>query len=118
MITIDITSILSPDLKSRSRANDLMLFIKNSNESEVVIDFSKVMFATRSFIDEFYNLFLKDASSLPFKVEITNVPEDIQAMITSVSKTQTKVKTIRPTSNVLNFENVDDLLKYMSTVAF
>ena len=75
-------------------------------------------FATRSFIDEFYNLFLKDASSLPFKVEITNVPEDIQAMITSVSKTQTKVKTIRPTSNVLNFENVDDLLKYMSTVAF
>ena len=67
---------------------------------------------------QFYNLFLKDASSLPFKVEITNVPEDIQAMITSVSKTQTKVKTIRPTSNVLNFENVDDLLKYMSTVAF
>ena len=24
----------------------------------------------------------------------------------------------RPTSNVLNFDNVDDLLKYMSTVAF
>ena len=67
---------------------------------------------------EFYNLFLKDTSSFPFKVEITNVPEDIQAMITSVSKTQTKVKTIRPTSNVLNFDNVDDLLKYMSTVAF
>ena len=51
-------------------------------------------------------------------MEITNVPEDIQAMITSVSTTQTKVKTIRPTSNVLNFENMDDLLKYMSTVAF
>ena len=77
-----------------------------------------IKFASRSFIDEFYNLFLKDATSLPFKVEITNVPEDIQSMITSVSKTQTKVKTIRPTSNVLNFENVDDLLKYMSTVAF
>ena len=118
MITIDITSILSPDLKSRSRANDLLLFVKNSNESEVIIDFSKVMFATRSFIDEFYNLLLKDASSLPFKVEITNVPEDIQAMITSVSKTQTKVKTIRPTSNVDIFENVDDLLHFMSTVAF
>ena len=77
-----------------------------------------IKFASRSFIDEFYNLFLKDAMSLPFKVEITNVPEDIQAMIASVSKTQTKVKTIRPKSNVLNFENVDDLLKYMSTVAF
>lgn len=118
MITIDITSILSPDLKSRSRANDLMLFVKNSNESEVIIDFSKVLFATRSFIDEFYNLFLKDASSLPFKIEITNVPEDIQAMITSVSKTQTKVKTIRPTSEVDVFDNVDDLLNFMNTVAF
>ena len=55
---------------------------------------------------------------MPFKVEITNVPEDIQAMITSVSKTQTKVKTIRPTSNVMNFDNVDELLKYLNTVAF
>ncbi|WP_289773714.1 hypothetical protein [Phocaeicola sartorii] len=118
MITIDITSILSQDLKSRSRANDLLLYVQNSGESEVTIDFSNVMFATRSFIDEFYNLFMKDVSSLPFKVEITNVPEDIQAMINSVSKTQTKVKTIRPTSNVAIFENVDDLLKYMKTVAF
>ena len=50
MITIDITSILSPDLKSRSRANDLMLFVKNSNESEVIIDFSKVMFAIMGFL--------------------------------------------------------------------
>ncbi len=57
MTTIDITRILSQDLKSRSRANDLLLFIKNSNESEVTIDFRNVMFATRSFIDEFYNLF-------------------------------------------------------------
>ncbi|MGM9749118.1 MAG: hypothetical protein ACI3ZN_09970, partial [Candidatus Cryptobacteroides sp.] len=112
------TSILSPDLNSRSRANDLMLFIKNCNESEVLLDFNKVKFATRSFIDEFYNLFLKNVSSLPFKLEITNVPEDIKAMINSVSKTQTKMKTIRPTSNVMNFDNVDDLLKYMSQVAF
>jgi len=37
------------------------------------VDFKDIKFATRSFIDEFYNLFLKDASSLPFKVEITNV---------------------------------------------
>lgn len=118
MITIDITSILSPDLKSRSRADDLMLFVKNCNESEVIIDFGKVLFATRSFIDEFYNLFLKDASSLPFKVEITNVPEDIQAMISAVSKTQTKVKTIRPTAKVDTFKTVDELLKYMSQVAF
>lgn len=118
MMTIDITNILSPDLKSRSRANDLMLFIKNSEESDVAIDFGNVKFATRSFIDEFYNIFLKDSESLPFHLEITNVPEDIQAMISAVSKTQTKAKTIRATSKVLNFENVDDFIKYMSHVQF
>ncbi len=118
MKTIDITKVLSRDLKSRYSANDLRLFIENCNEPEVIIDFANVEFATRSFIDEFYNIFLKDASSLPFKVEITNVPEDIQAIITSVSKTQTKVKTIRPTSEVQNFESVDEMLKYLSTVAF
>lgn len=119
MITIDITNIISKDLKSRARANDLLLFVKNSNETEFIIDFQNVMFATRSFIDEFYNLFIKDSSSLPFKVEITNVPEDIQAMLISVSKTQNKkIKTIRPTADVKNFDDVDDMLKYMSTIPF
>ena len=75
MTTIDITRILSQDLKSRSRANDLLLFIKNSNESEVT-------------------------------------------MLDSVSKTQTKVKTIPPTSEVVNFTTVDEMLRYLKTVAF
>ena len=117
-MVIDVAKVLSQDIISRSRARGLMTYIVERELTDVELDFKDIKFATRSFIDEFYNLFLKDASSLPFKVEITNVPEDIQAMIASVSKTQTKVKTIRPTSNVLNFENVDDLLKYMSTVAF
>lgn len=117
-MVIDVAKVLSQDIISRSRARGLMAYIVERELTDVILDFKDIKFTTRSFIDEFYNLFLKDASSLPFKVEITNVPEDIQAMIASVSKTQTKVKTIRPTSNVLNFENVDDLLKYMSTVAF
>ena len=119
MAIIDITRIISRDLKSRSRANDLLLFIKNSQELEVTIDFQNVMFATRSFIDEFYNIFIKNRSSLPFKIEITNVPEDIQAMFMSVSKTQNnKVKTIRSTADVKNFDNVDEMLQYMGTIPF
>ena len=99
-MVIDVAKVLSQDIISRSRARGLMAYIVERELTDVELDFKDIKFATRSFIDEFYNVFLKDASSLPFKVEITNVPEDIQAMITSVSKTQTKVKTIRPTSNV------------------
>ena len=117
-MVINVAKVLSQDIISRSRARYLKEYIMARELVIAGLDFKDIKFVTRSFIDEFYNLFLKDASSLPFKVEITNVPEDIQAMITSVSKTQTKVKTIRPTSNVDVFENVDDLLKFMSTVAF
>lgn len=118
MITIDITEILSQDLKSRSRASDLLLYVRNCNESEVMIDFQNVKFATRSFIDEFYNLFIKTSSSLPFRVEIENVPEDIQAILTAVSNTQTRAKTIQPSSRVRRFQNVEELLNYMNSVAF
>ena len=52
---IDIAQLLSPDLKSRMRAKDLRLLVKNSGAKSVVIDFGGVKFATRSFIDEFYN---------------------------------------------------------------
>ena len=60
MKTIDITTVLSPDLKSRSTVADLLLYVLNSNEQEIQIDFAKVLFATRSFMDEYYNTFVRD----------------------------------------------------------
>lgn len=117
MRTIDITQILSPDLKSRLRVNDLRLFIENSQEDVVVLDFSNVQFATRSFMDEFYNVFLKTPGSLPFKVEVTNVPEDINMILESVSHTQTRAKTIPAHIPVRTFRTADELIKYLSSTS-
>ncbi len=118
MITIDITKILSPDLKSRNRAADLLLFINNTQEKEVIIDFQNVKFATRSFIDEFYNLFLRQPSENNFSLTLTNVPEDINTMIETVAHTQTKAKIIPASSVVTSFDSVAEMINYMSTVAF
>lgn len=115
MRTIDITQILSPDLKSRLRVNDLKLFIENSQEDVVVLDFVNVKFATRSFIDEFYNVFLKNSSANSFRVEVTNVPEDINRIFESVSHTQTSVKTIPSRIPELSFKNAEDLISYLSS---
>ena len=117
MKTIDITQILSPDLKSRVRAHDLDLFIRNSGEDSVMLDFSKVQFATRSFIDEFYNLFLKNPDDLPYHVGITNVPEDINTILESVSHTQNHVKVIPSHIPERSFRNVDELLRFLSTAS-
>lgn len=114
MRNIDITQILSTELKSRERVSDLKLFIENSGEKNVSIDFASVRFATRSFIDEFYNTFIKNSSSLPFKVDIQNVPSDINAMLSAVGRTQVKTNTISPTFKVRSFKSVDEAIKYMA----
>ena len=115
MKTIDITEILSPDLKSRMRARDLKEYIDNSQENEIKLDFQKVNFATRSFIDEFYNLFLKDPSTLSYSIEIKNVPEDIKIMLETVSRTQVRTNVIPSKSEEISFDDVDELIKYFST---
>ena len=56
----------------------MLLYVRNCDEQEVMIDFQHVKFATRSFIDEFYNLFIKPSSAVPCHIEIINVPEKIE----------------------------------------
>lgn len=117
MKTIDIAQILIPDLKSRMRMQDLRLLMENSDDDAFVVDFQGVKFATRSFIDEFYNLFLKNPDANAFTVEITNVPEDIKAMLDAVSRTQVKVKVIPSQIPEVIFKNVEEFLHFLSSVA-
>ena len=116
MKTIDIAQILSPDLKSRMRAQDLKLLIENSEADVVEMDFHGVKFATRSFIDEFYNLFLKNPEANAFKVELTNVPEDIKTMLDVVSRTQVRTKVISSQTQEISFANVKEFLNYLSSI--
>ena len=116
MKKIDIAQILSPDLKSRMRAQDLQLFIQNSGADEVELDFSNVKFATRSFMDEFYNLFIKDTEANSFTVKITNVPEDIKAMLDAVSRTQVRASVIPSETPEVTFKNVGELMHFLGSV--
>jgi len=117
MKTIDIAAILSPDLKSRMRAQDLKLLIENSGSNAVEMDFHGVKFATRSFIDEFYNLFLKNSEDNTFSVELINVPADIKTMLDAVSRTQVRAKVIPSQSHEVSFKDVKEFINYFSTVA-
>ena len=116
MKTIYIAQILSPDLKSRMRAQDLRLLMENSGNDSFVMDFHGVKFATRSFIDEFYNIFLKNPDANAFSVEIINVPEDIKLMLDAVSRTQLRTNVIPSDTPEVTFKNVDELVNYLSTV--
>ena len=116
MKTIDIANILTPDLKSRMRAQDLKLMIENSGADAVEMDFQGVKFATRSFIDEFYNLFLKTPEANTFSCELRKVPSDSKAMLDAVSRTQVRANVIPSQSQEVSFKNVKEFLNYFSTL--
>jgi hypothetical protein len=116
MKKIDIAAIISPDLKSRMRAQDLKTLTENSVADAVEMDIHGVKFATRSFIDEFYNLFLKTPEANTFRVELVNVTSDVKAMLDAVSRTQVRAKVIPSQSQEVAFKDVKDFLNYFSTV--
>ena len=115
MKTIDLADILSPDLKSRMRAQDLKLLMENSGEKAFVLDFANVKFATRSFMDEFYNLFLKTPNANSFSIQIINVPEDIKAILEAVSRTQLNVTVVPSDIPEVTFNSVAEMLKYLNS---
>lgn len=115
METIDITQILSQDLKSRIRVHDLKQFIVNSRVDNAILDFCNVKFATRSFMDEFYNVFLKYPAQNPFNVKIINVPADIKIMLDTVSKTQIHTNVIDSFIKEISFNDLNKFLNYIST---
>lgn len=116
MKTIDVAQILSPDLKSRVRVRDLKQYIENSEADVVEIDFHGVKFATRSFIDEFYNIFLKTPETNSFHVELINVPEDIKTMLDTVSRTQIRAKVIPSQTKEVSFKDVNEFIRYIGSV--
>lgn len=116
MKTIDIVAILSPDLKSRMQAKDLKRYIDSSEADAVEIDFQNVKFATRSFIEEFYNLFLKTSEKITFRVELANIPEGLATMLETVSRTQVRANVIPSQAKEVTFKDVNELLHFLSSV--
>lgn len=110
---IDITNILGPDLKSRIGVQDLLLSIQNTDSENVVVDFANVKFATRSFIDEFYNVFIKPENPA---MSIINVPADIQMIFDSVKQTQNKVKDNHPAGAVIRCKTTKDILQQLNSL--
>lgn len=116
-LVIDIVSLLGPDLKSRSNVDDLYVYMKNTTVTSFIIDFSEVQFVTRSFMDEFYNRFLK-SSDWNRRVKLMNVSNDIQRMLDVVTGTQTRVKRPSKTGRVLSFRTLDEVNKYLKMLSF
>ena len=116
MRTINVRETAGSNLVSRLTAKDLFDFVRNAGEQEVILDFSGVEFVSRSFTDEFYNLFHLNPGR-GFKFTMTNVPEDMDAMLKAVASTQDgSGKDKVAESNVYKPKDMDDLDACFSTL--
>lgn len=117
---IDIATFAGCDLKSRITVRNLYDSILNNTNADacVKIDFHNVNFVTRSFIDEFYNVFF---NSVNIKTELINVAPEIEAMIEVVKSIQRKSKTTSVKSHsdsVVKFSTISETNKYLSSLSF
>lgn len=86
MKTVKVADILGRNLMSRALACDLRNFVVNSGE-KCNLDFSGVEFATRSFMDEFYNQLIKNQAT-----SISGMSEELSALLSAVMATQKGAK--------------------------
>lgn len=116
-IVIDITSFTGHDLKSRVAVRHFRDMISNQQKANIKIDFGNVKFASRSFMDEFYNLFLLDSGN---KIELLNLSPEIQAMMDAVKATQHKARHFSSNINagkVVRFTTIKEVNKYLNTLS-
>lgn len=117
-IIIDIASYLDRDLKSRISVKNLYNTIKSKGWSYFTIDFKNVDFASRSFMDEFYNQFIINNE---FNVVLVNLSPDLKKMIVNVASTQYKKKRFRKSflsKSDIKFESISEANEYLEALSF
>lgn len=116
MKTIDITTILGSELKSRTSARDFAKYLQNMQIREAQVDFVHVKSATRSFMDEFYYLLVRKDNTQSVHLEIVNMDMQTQAFLDAVKLTaDAPRKMIAPdNARFLNPANLQQLREYLA----
>jgi len=116
---IDITAYIGRDLKSRVAVREFYDKISNEQRTNVKIDFGNVNFASRSFMDEFYNIFIANAN---MNVELINLSAEIEAMLDAVKSTQHRAKNsankISSHHDDIRFSSISEANKYLEALPF
>lgn len=116
---IDITAYIGRDLKSRVAAREFYDKISNEQRTNIKIDFGNVSFATRSFMDEFYNIFI---ANVDMNVELINLSAEIDAMLDAVKATQHRPKNsangISSHHDDIRFSSISEANRYLETLPF
>ena len=118
MKTIDITTILGTELKSRTSARDFAAYLRNMQLTEVCVDFSRVNSVTRSFMDEFYQLLLKADNNLKANISPLNMNKQVEAFLKAVEQTSARQRPAIEVANarLVNLQTMQQLNDYLGSL--
>ena len=118
MRTIDITTILGSELKSRTSARDFAKYLQNMQIVQAQVDFSHVKSVTRSFMDEFYHLLVRKDNAQGVELELVNMDIQAQEFLKAVKATAEAPRKVVASDGArfLNPANVQQLNEYLSTL--
>ena len=118
MKTIDITTILGSELKSRTSARDFAKYLQNMEIREARVDFSHVKSVTRSFMDEFYHLLVRKDNAQGIQLELMNMDIQAQEFLRAVKETANAPRktVVADGARFFNPASIKQLSEYLTTL--
>ena len=110
---IKLLDFFPTTLDSREAATRLAGTVRAYSRSrQIELDFSGVVFMSRSFADQFHKEFcFHDHDS--FEIVIKNAHASIIQVLNAVSKTQTKRKAVRKTHQVVSYNDLKQMESFV-----
>jgi GMP synthase PP-ATPase subunit len=113
-VEIEIKQILSLTLDSREAASSLVDMLKAEEAgSKIVLDFSDIIFMSRSFADQFHKEIY--SGEQPLDIMIKNADVSILDMLRAVSNTQNSRRKIKKNYQILSYNNLSQLEDFTFT---
>lgn len=110
---INVSDLFGTSLSSREQATSLYTHIKTYT-SKVIVDFTDVVFISRSFADQFYKDFLELNKIM--MIQTVNGNQVVCDMLNAVIKTQDSRVRNRVSYRMQVFSTKDDFRKYLLSI--
>lgn len=106
-----VAELISSDIRSRANVNIIRSAIDGINEN-IILDFTDVVFMSRSFTDELYNLMDEHNN-----VSLSNMNDFVSSMYNAVVQGRKKKRVFEPeSSEIKEFDDMKSLASFLSTI--
>lgn len=109
---INIAKEVSTHLQTRSSVRAFSCVVPSAKDVSYTFDFSGVEFASRSFMDEFYNQFLKEGRN-----RVAHMSDDLNKLLEVVIETNTSKSKVTYNVPTQNFDSSEKVIDYLESLS-